>query len=178
MHGAELAGLKIEDVNLSGAKRWIEDRYVPHGMLYCLRAYSKNEYRHRVLPIPEALHEKVRACFFHPETGELRDPSEPLFVMPGTWTRQKKAIPIDTQNITTRVFKPIEAIVGFEVNWHRLRATYATMTKTLGMDDQDRSDAMGHASIAMTESYTDQTGRMRFFGNKIADQLIGSEAVQ
>ncbi len=185
MHGAEHAGLRIENVNLSGEDVWMEDQDVPHGSLYVLGAYSKNEYtegkndyRHRVLPIPDALHEKVRACFYHPETGELRDPSEPLFVMPGTWLRHKKALPIDTQNVTTRVFKKIEAKVGFEVNWHRLRATYATITKTLGMDDQDRQDAMGHATLAMTESYTDQTERMRLVGNKIAEQIIGSEAVQ
>jgi integrase len=109
---------------------------------------------------------------------ELRDSSEPLFVVPGTWARQKKARPVDTGNATTRVFKKIEAKVGFEVNWHRLRGTYATITKTLGMDDEDRKDAMGHSSLAMTESYTDQTDRMRLFGNKIAKQLIGSEAVQ
>ena len=52
------------------------------------------------------------------------------------------------------------------------------MTKTLGMDDQDRQDAMGHASLRMTESYTDQTDRMRLFGNKIAQRIISSEAVQ
>jgi hypothetical protein len=37
---------------------------------------------------------------------------------------------------------------------------------------------MGHATLAMTESYTDQADRMRLYRNKIAEDLIGSETLQ
>lgn len=160
MHAAELAGLRVRHVNLGTEPRSIEGETVPGGaLLVCESIYlnkrssPKASSRRRVLPIPESLR------------GELarmvagREGWMPVFVMPRT-LKLGKVSPVDPHNVTNRVFRPLADVLGFAVNWHRLRHTHATFTDSLGLEERDRMRMLGHTDARTTAIYTHQHERL------------------
>ena len=180
MHAAELTGLRIEHVNLSDRIKVVMGRQVPPGSLYACeslakgqRTSGKTKNRRRVLPIPEILHDKLRAMIADRPDGE------PVFFMPRCVEVWGKVAPINSQNITRRTFGPLSANLGIKVNWHRLRATNATFTGQMLMDDEARRKMMGHGSLRMTQHYTDTYIQQKRAADAIAENLFGgSEIVQ
>ena len=178
MHAAELAGLRCEHVNLSDRVVHVLDKPVPPGALYVCeslakghRTSGKTKQRRRILPIPEILRERLAAMIGG------RPGSEPVFYMPRSLKTQGRACFIDTGNISSRRFKPLEkklAAQGIHVRicWHRLRATNATLTGQMLMDDASRVAMMGHGSLKMTERYEDPFEKQRRAANAIAAGLV------
>ncbi len=174
MHAAELAGLRIEHVNLSDRPKQVRGRVVPPGSLYTCeslakgqRTSGKTKNRRRVLPIPTMLHDKLRVLI------EGRPAHEPVFFMPRCLKVLGEVRPVNTANITTRTFKLLSETLGIRVNWHRLRATTATLTGQVLMDDEARRKMMGHGSIRMTTHYEDAFARQKNAADAIAEGLFG-----
>lgn len=172
MHAAELAGLRIEHVNLGDKPRAVRDRFVPPGALYSCESWSnhsrtsgKTKNRRRILPIPAALHEPLRRLIAD------RPPSEPVFVMPRTVAIHGKALPIATNNVSARTLRPLGKRLGIRVCWHRLRATNATLTGQMLLDPEARVAMMGHWSETMTAKYEDPFDRQRQAAEAIATKL-------
>ncbi|MEK9723988.1 MAG: site-specific integrase [Rhodospirillaceae bacterium] len=173
MDAATLAGLTVECVNLTDKPVRVQDRDIPPGALFTAQSYSNGKYssgktanRRRVLPIPGFLRNRLAKMI------EGRPGAEPVFVMPRTWAVHKRALPIDTGNVTHRRFKTLSKKLGVKVNWHRLRATNATFTYQMGADPNDRVALMGHWSESMTAAYTDPFGRLREIGEAIGSKLF------
>ncbi len=172
--GAELAGLRVGHLNLTDGYKWIEDENVPAWSLYACESYTngeytrgKNEGRRRILPIPEALRLQLAAL-----AGE-RPAKEPLFFMPRTFAIHKKALPIDTGNISQRVFRDKLGDLGIRVTWHRFRATQATLADQMLADKETRRTMMGHAHSKMTEHYVDPLEKQRRVADAIAALVMG-----
>ncbi len=66
--------------------------------------------------------------------------------MPRTFAIHKKALPIDTGNISQRVFRDKLGDLGIRVTWHRFRATQATLADQMLADKETRRTMMGHVS--------------------------------
>jgi len=174
MHGAELAGLRIGHLNFSDQPREIAGRIVrPEALIVC-ETYSlnqrkdpKNRHRVRVLPIPAP----IRSALLAIATG--RPAEDPLFVMPQSFRRGRMR-PVDTGNVTSRRFRKLSKVLGFPVNWHRLRHTNATWSHEAMLDDGDRAAMMGHSSTGTTNDvYTDQFERQKRFADHFGWKLMG-----
>lgn len=173
MGGAELAALRCGHVNLSEKPKRIEGREVPGGFLYCCesltdrgRTKGKTLNRQRILPIPDVLKIRLEAMI-----GSRPD-DEPLFYIDSK--RRKARIPVRHGNVQSRVLGPLGKKLGIRITWHRLRATNATETARIGLDDDARRRMMGHGSDEMTERYTRRDEQQKRAADAIAEMLIGA----
>lgn len=179
MGGAELAGLRVGHLNLTDKPKRIEGRDIPPGFLYCCesltdrgRTKGKTANRQRVLPIPELLRLRLEAII-----GDRPD-TDPLFYMPRALTTQGEVRPVNHGNVQTRTLGPLGKRLNLRITWHRLRATHATMTAALGMDDDVRRELMGHGSAQMTERYTRRSDQHRMAADEIAAKLAAGSPMQ
>jgi integrase len=85
-----------------------------------------------------------------------------------------KVLPVDTHNVSNRIFKPLSAQLGFRINWHRVRHTHATWTDEMMIDGHLRASMMGHASERMTARYTHPFERQRQIAEAIAERIFGA----
>jgi integrase len=172
MGGAELAGLRIGHLNLTDKPKRIEGREVAPGFLYCCesltdrgRTTGKTKNRQRVLPIPEILRIRLEAII-----GD-RPETDPLFYMARAIQTKGYLAPVRHGNIQSRTLGPLGKKLGIRITWHRLRATNATETARMGLDDDIRRTMMGHGSHEMTERYTRRSEQHRMAADSIAESL-------
>ena len=169
MNVAELCGLRVGRVNLSNEPRWIEGLQVPAMAIAVRENFYAGKYgsvktgaRYRNLPVPPPLIDKLGLLC----EGKAAD--APVFA---NKTGRK---PIDSHNVTNRLFAKLSKALGIKVNWHRFRHCNATFTDFVGMDTADRVQMMGHGSERMTQHYTHPFERQREGAGVIAERLLES----
>jgi len=78
---------------------------------------------------------------------EFNGPEHPVF-------SYGEGIPVNTHNVSHRVFRDLAKQLRMPVSWHVFRHTHATMLEQTGMSLADRKAQLGHGASAVTMDYT------------------------
>ncbi len=174
---AEMRGLRRKRVNLTDSALPCGRYTLPPRSLLVLENYYLGEYtsvkakkRRRTVPLARKV---VTALTRLEGSSKFTSPEDPVFAA-------RTGAPIDTHNVSNRVFRRLTKQLGFKVGWHGLRNTHATL---LEADNElsvfDRMAQMGHASSAMTEHYTGTAlERRRAAVERLVDPLTPRGAVK
>jgi integrase len=155
MNIAEICGLQWKRVNLSDQFVVVDAETMPPFAMLVRRQWNnyrletvKRKSRKRALPIPPVL---------LPILVELKQRTQ--FTGPDDFVlASRNGTPIDAHNYFNRGLRAIGTQVGMPwLSWHVFRRTHTTLADELGMSLQDRQAMMGHANVAMTMHYTQQS---------------------
>jgi len=148
---AEFRGLRLDCLNLTPEPQITGGEALPPFSLAVRRNFYLGEYgspktkqRRRIVPLLPAVADALRGLLRRERFAASDDP-----VFCGATGR-----PIDTHNVSNRVFGPLAKALGFPVTWYALRHTHATWCDLADMPLTDRMITMGHARAAMTLNYT------------------------
>jgi integrase len=161
---SELLGLQEQHVNLSDQMRTLEGAdtapahwaairdHVYHGK----RGSLKTGKRRRNLPMPATVEAALRSLI---AGNKSHGPDAPIFqTSTGNVQHADNLRKRDLQKAVAEITKERRAVdptANFpRVDWHVLRHTHATLSKSVEMSDYDRMRLMGHGSIGMTDRYT------------------------
>lgn len=149
---AEIRGLRWKRVNLTDRPAPCGRYVLPPRSLLVIENYYLGEYttvkakkRRRIVPLAAEIAERLGSLQSSSSFGGADDP---VFAA-------RTGSPVDTHNVSNRVFRRLGEELGFKIGWHGLGNTHATL---LEADNElsvfDRMAQMGHASSAMTDHYT------------------------
>ena len=117
------------------------------------RGSLKSGARRRNLPITADIAALLRNLILK---YARQDESAPLFqslAALGKPGRKPVDRPVDTHNVSARVFKPLSKELGFPVTWYGFRRAHSTMAAITGAEGNDRKLTMGHTTMAMSDRY-------------------------
>ena len=173
MGPAEMCGITLQWCNLTDRIKLVDGSSVLAP--YCI-AVKENVYegkrgslkassRERIEPITPDLAAALRLLVAR---SKRQDETAPLF-------QSKKGTPIDSHNISNRVFKPLAQVLGFSVTWYAFRRAHSSLAAQIpGISVDDRVRAMGHADARMTMYYNvAEVERRRQIPEKILEMLMG-----
>lgn len=167
---AELCGVRIRHCNLTDAPMELDGIPVaPHSVAILENYYEgqrgtlKTGSRRRIVPFGEVMSERLRKLV---TAAPDQSPEAPLF-------QSRAGTPVDTHNVTNRVFKRLSEELGFSVTWYGFRRAHSTLAALTGADLGDRKLVMGHApDTKMTEYYDiKDVERLRNLTGRIEETL-------
>ena len=149
---AEMRGGRWCRVNLTTEKTIAGGRALPPLCLEVAENFYLGEYgtpkakkRRRIVPLLPVVVEAMAALKASTHFAAVDDP-----IFAGA-----KGKPIDTHNVSNRLFRAVSDRLGIPVGWHNLRHTHSTwLDQQSTMSMADRIAQMGHASAAMTLHYS------------------------
>lgn len=154
MNVAEVLGLRWKRINLTEMWASVDGESLPpmhiavreHWYLGQYGSLKTRTTRRRNVPIPPELAAVLRPLL---KREKHIGPDDAVFASPG-------GLPLDSVNILKRRIRPAAKTLGisWNIGWHSLRRTFATLADEVGMTMGERQAMMGHGTAAMTERYT------------------------
>jgi integrase len=172
MNAAELCGLRRKWLNPGPGVVAVEGEVMaPYSVAVRENFYAgqygtlKTGRRHRNEPITQGLAEALAVVM---RGGRHQEPGAPVF-------QARTGRPVDTHNVSNRVFRPLAVKLGFAVTWHGFRRAHSSFVGQLqGVPLEDRVRTMGHADAAMTLHYSvEDLERRRRVPQEIMARLFG-----
>lgn len=152
MNASEMTGLRRKWVNLTGNIVEVEGEAVGPYSIAVREHYYEGRYgtlkagkRYRILPLDETTAEMLKRVM---ADAIVQDAEAPVF-------QSRRGTPIDTHNVSNRIFRPLAKKFGFSVTWHGFRRMHSSMAGQLtGIPIEDRVATMGHGDARMTLHYS------------------------
>ena len=169
---SEMCGLRRKWVNVGEAAAVVDGEVLAPMSLAVREHYYNGRYgslktgrRRRIVPLTPELVEMLRGVMLR---SRDQSPEAPVF-------QSRSGTPIDSHNVSNRIFKPLAERLGFPVTWHAFRRAHSTLAGQLeGIPVEDRVAMMGHSDASMTLYYSiPDTERRRELPRRILEELVG-----